>query len=133
MFFDSPSSTFSLQKKQLLRRIGPEEVPGRVRVGRSFGCAIALASSLERDVVVGCGRAEVGVARGRGARRHVLVAAGSAAALELLPPAEELDALGDDLDRGALRPVLRVPLAPVEPAVDRDRAALREEMRAALG
>src|SRR4029079_1063794 len=38
----------------------------------------------------------------------------------------------DDLDRLALGAVLGVPLAPVEPAVDRDRAALGEVLRAAL-
>src|SRR5437764_457328 len=38
----------------------------------------------------------------------------------------------DDLDRLALRSVLRVPLPPVEAAVDPDGAALGEELRAAL-
>src|SRR5439155_25104408 len=37
-----------------------------------------------------------------------------------------------DLARLPLRAVLRVPLAPLEPAVDGDRAALREVLRAAL-
>src|SRR5205085_1682850 len=49
-----------------------------------------------------------------------------------LAAAEELDVVGDDLDRLALRPVLGLPLAPVQPAVDRDGAALGEELRAAL-
>src|SRR5581483_82783 len=40
---------------------------------------------------------------------------------------------GDDLNGLALRAVLRLPLAPVEAAVDADRAALREVLRAALG
>ena len=37
-----------------------------------------------------------------------------------------------DLDRLALGAVLRLPLAPLEPAVDRDRPALREVLGAAL-
>src|SRR6476660_3712637 len=83
---------------------------------------------LERDVVVGRGR-EVGALLLRRARRHELVAAFAVAAA-----AEELDAVGDDLHGLPLaRAVGRVPLAPVEPAVDADRAALREVLRAALG
>src|ERR1044072_6925451 len=82
---------------------------------------------LERDVVVGCCR-EVGALLRR-AGRHELVAA-----LAVAATAEELDAVGDDLHRlplaGAVR---RLPLAPVEPAVDADRAALREVLRATLG
>src|SRR3954469_12044049 len=46
--------------------------------------------------------------------------------------AEELHRVGDDLDRLALRAVLALPLAPLEPAVDRDRAALRQIVRAVL-
>ena len=46
--------------------------------------------------------------------------------------AEELHGVGDDLDRLALGAVLGVPLAPLEPAVDRDRPSLREVLRAAL-
>src|SRR3954466_9628587 len=44
---------------------------------------------------------------------------------------EELDGLGDDLDRLALGVVLR-PFAPVEPAVDADRSALAQEAVAVL-
>src|SRR5439155_12857184 len=83
---------------------------------------------LERDVVVRRGGAHVGV--GGRARRHEL---SLAAALSVAAAAEELHRLGDDLDRLALGAVLRLPLAPVEPAVDGDRAALREVLRAALG
>src|SRR5438552_6920792 len=83
---------------------------------------------LERDVVV-CGRRpEVGGLRRRPGR-HELV---PAAARVVAASAEELDALGDDLDRLALGAVLRLPLAPVEAAVDADRPALREVLRAAL-
>src|SRR5438105_2020270 len=84
---------------------------------------------LERDVVVGCSR-EVGAALGGRPGRHELVAAALAA---VATAAQELDALGDDLDRLALGAVLRLPLAPVEPTVDGDGAALREVLRAALG
>src|SRR4051812_30846458 len=84
---------------------------------------------LERDVVVGRGR-EVGAFLLRRARGNELVAAPVAVAAA----AEELDALGDDLHGLPLaRAVGRVPLAPVEPAVDADRAALREVLRATLG
>src|ERR671930_1909350 len=51
------------------------------------------------------------------------------------PPAPKSavsDAVGDDLDGLPLRAVLGLPLAPVEPAVDADGAALGEELRAAL-
>src|SRR5947208_2787038 len=83
---------------------------------------------LERDVVVGRSR-EVGALLLRRARGHELVAAVAVAAAT-----EELDALGDDLHRLPLaRAVGRFPLAPVEPAVDADRAALREVLRATLG
>src|SRR5438132_3124337 len=84
---------------------------------------------LERDVVVCRRRAEIGGLRRRG-RRHELVAA---AARFVAAAAEELDRVGDDLDRLALRAVLGLPLAPVEAAVDADGPALREVLRAALG
>src|SRR5512135_3704518 len=83
---------------------------------------------LEGDVVV-CRSREVG-ALGCRARRHELVAA--AWAIAVAPTAEELDALGDDLDGLALRSVLGLPLAPVESAVDRDGAALAQVLGAAL-
>src|SRR5205823_5742493 len=93
----------------------------------SLGAAIV--SSLERDVVVGGrGRGEIRV--GRGARGHVLVRPELA---RLATRAQELDRVGDDLDRLALPgAVLRLPLAPVEPPVDGDGTTLREELRAAL-
>src|SRR5581483_12089081 len=69
--------------------------------------------------------------RGR-AGRHELVAAPAELAA-VTAAAEELHGLGDDLDGLALGAVLRLPLAPVEAAVDRHGAALREVLRAALG
>src|SRR2546421_179959 len=64
-------------------------------------------------------------AGGGGHERRLASAAGLAAA-------EDLDAVGDDLAGLSLRTVLRVPLAPVEAAVDPHRPALGEELRAAL-
>src|SRR5205085_2537271 len=93
-------------------------------------CAAEPCLSLERDVVVGAALAEVrlrGLRRGR--RGNELVAAALAAAVAA---AEELDVVGDDLDRLALGAVLRVPLPPVQAPVDRDRAALGEELGAGL-
>jgi hypothetical protein len=72
--------------------------------------------------------AEVGASRRRTARHELALAA----ALAVAAAAEELDAVGDDLDRLALRAVLRVPLAPVEAPVDADGRPLREVLRAAL-
>src|SRR5215831_3663120 len=108
----------SLQKKQLRRLICPAGPPGRrPRCCWVFSLAIPL---LERDVVVGSGR-EVGALLLRRTGGHELVAAVSVATA-----AEELDALGDDLHSLPLaRAVGRVPLPPVEPAVDADRAPLR--------
>src|SRR5438309_1491952 len=83
---------------------------------------------LEGDVVV-CRRREVGALLLPRPGGHELIAA----AVAVAPAAEELDALGDDLDGLALASVLGLPLAPVEPAVDRDRAALAQVLGAALG
>src|SRR5271166_2913204 len=49
-----------------------------------------------------------------------------------LAGAEELHVVGDDLDRLSLGAVLGLPLSPLQTAVDRDGAALREEASAAL-
>src|SRR5207253_6593717 len=105
---------------------GSGRLPGR-RAGAVAVCPSA--EPLEGDVVVRAG-GEVGVlglcGRARGDELRL------AAALGVTAAAEELDAVGDDLHRLALRSVLRVPLAPLEAAVDCDRAALAEILRAAL-
>ena len=54
------------------------------------------------------------------------------AALAVGASAEELDVVGDDLDGLALRAVLCIPLAPLEPALHGHRAALGEVLRTAL-
>src|SRR3954454_11598860 len=87
---------------------------------------------LEGDVVVagGLGR-EVGRARLRRAGGNELGAPSTA--VPVVAAAEELDVVGDDLDRLALAGAVgRLPLTPLEPSVDRDRAALGEVLRAAL-
>src|SRR6266576_4608627 len=119
------SGILSLQKTQLRRRIWPCGPPGRLRCCCwVFSLAMPL---LERDVVVGR-RREVGALL-LCPRRHELVAA----AVTVAAAAEELDAVGDDLHGLALAAaVLRLPLTPLEAAVDRDRAALRKVLRAAL-
>src|SRR6266536_104273 len=85
-----------------------------------------MRSFLERDVVVGGRRTEVGISLRRRRRGNVLRLAAALAA------AEELHRVGDHLDGLALRAVLRLPLAPLEPAVDADGAPLREVLRAVL-
>src|SRR5262249_4883864 len=83
---------------------------------------------LKRNVVVG--GSEVGIrVRRRGCGYELPLAA---AAFAVAAAAEELHRVRDDLDRLALRAVLRLPLAPVEASVDADRAPLREELRTAL-
>ena len=82
----------------------------------------------ERDVVVGVGRGAGGlefalVGRAVGALRGAVLAG--------VGGAEELDGVGDDLDRLALA-VLGVVFAPLQAAVDRDRAALGEVAGAVL-
>src|SRR5262249_7822017 len=61
--------------------------------------------------------------------RHELV---RGLADRLAAAAEELHGVGDDLHRLTLGAVLRLPLAPLEAPVDRDRAALREVLGAVL-
>src|SRR5439155_11532740 len=99
------------------------------RRGRASCCDRASVPwcSLERNVVVGGTGLEVRVGLGAGGDELV------AAALAGVAPAEELDVLGDDLDRLPLAAVLRVPLAPLEASVDPDGPALREELGAAFG
>src|SRR5581483_7997095 len=101
---------------------------GRLPPSCCWGLSLAT-PLLEGDVVVGCLR-EVRSRLGGRACRDELVAA---AALGVPAAAEELDALGDDLHGLPLRAVLRLPLAPVEPAVDADGAALAQVLRTRLG
>src|SRR3954451_22964938 len=79
----------------------------------------------ERDVVLvldaGRDRLRIGW---RVAAVAVAVGAGRAA--------EELDAVGDDVDALTARAVLRFPFVPVQAAVDGDRAALGQEAVAVL-
>ena len=58
--------------------------------------------------------------------------AATAAAAAAVTAAEELDVVGDDLDRLALRAVLGVPLAPGELPLDADRPTLGEILCAVL-
>src|SRR5687767_5619588 len=91
-----------------------------------------FATGLERDVVVARGRGPAHRGRGEVVRvgRHVALrgepAAVLTAVLAALARAEELDRVGDDLHRLAVVAFLVGELAPLEAAVDRDRAALRE-------
>src|SRR5918998_3027090 len=88
---------------------------------------------LKRDVVVrgAAGRSRLEV--GRVGRDVALRGEPGSVLLASLRAAEELDRVGDDLDALALaRAVLGLPLAPLQAPVDRDRAALREVLRAVL-
>src|SRR3954452_1902805 len=98
-------------------------------------------SGLERDVVVGGRRRRAAVppSGGRevvGRDRDVALGreavAGPAAALEALGRGQELDVVGDDVDRLTLVAVLVLVLAPLEAPVDRDRAALRQVLGGVL-
>jgi hypothetical protein len=99
-------------------------------------------AGLEGDVVFGAAatRTDAGALEVRGVGRDVALR-GEAAAVPLaaasatptVARAEELDGVGDDLDRLPFAAaVFRLPLAPVEPPFDRDRAALGEVGRAVL-
>src|SRR3954463_4866598 len=81
--------------------------------GRGRASLLLLAAASVGDVVVGRAAAEVLVACSRSCRNELALATLAAA---LTAAAEELNAVGDDLDRLALAAVLRFPLAPVEPA-----------------
>src|SRR3954451_9070023 len=75
----------------------------------------------ERDVVL------VLAAAGRDRRRLRPRRAAVVVAVGVGRTAEELDAVGDDVDALAAGAVLRFPFAPRHAPVDRDRAALGEE------
>src|ERR1700710_1184903 len=99
---------------------------------------------LERDVVfgtapapagAGCGPFEVGgVGRDVAGRREAPApTVAIASAPGAVAGAEELDRVGDDLDGLAFAAaVFGLPLTPVEPAFDRDRAALGQVVGAVL-
>src|ERR1700735_4926483 len=88
--------------------------------------------SLERNVVVACCGADrrgleipfvdgsIGTLRGP-------VSGEGPATCGVVARTQELHRVGNDIDSLALRPVLRLPLAPLQPSVDRHRAALGEE------
>src|SRR4051812_24556710 len=84
----------------------------------------------ERNVVVRGGRGSpcevAGVGRNVGLRRE------AAAVLGTLAGSQELDGIGNDIHCLALVPVLVLPLAPLEAAVERDRAPLRQVVGAVL-
>src|SRR3954451_1063904 len=124
----------------------PAAKAGDADIHRAPGCARGLEATtavaaegdgLERDVVVARGRARP--TAGRGGREVVRVDGDVRAGAEavarraaVVPRArEELDGVGDDVDRLALVALL-LPLAPLEAAVDRDRAALGEVASAVL-
>src|SRR3954454_6813168 len=99
-------------------------------------------TSSERNIVFGAaattgrGAFEVAHVRGNVAlwRREAATATtvAVATAAGTVAGAEELDAVGDDLDALPFVAALVLPLAPVEPAFDRHRAAFREVVRAVL-
>src|SRR4051794_20362647 len=126
--------------------------PAAVRLRpQSLACGARRASSLpdsrwtssERNIVLG------GVATARRGGFEIAhvgrdvalrgsesapVAAATAVAAAARPVAgsEELDGVGDDLDALSFVAALVLPLAPVEPAFDRNRAAFREVVGAVL-
>src|SRR5687767_2071060 len=109
------------------KETGPQRREPRQETGLSKHTR-ERAGGLVRDVVVGRGRGgrgAVGDAGGRGRGEVVRVdgdvgAGGEAAsaAAAFLATAEELDVVGDDLDRLAVVALLVLPLAPLESAVD---------------
>src|SRR5689334_14343916 len=99
------------------------------------GAAVARRrDSLEGDVVVGCGGSASAYGGGLeiGGVYGDVGAGGEASAALLAASAEELDAVGDDVDGLALVALGGLPLAPLEAAVDRDAAALGQVLGAVL-
>src|SRR6266508_450985 len=97
-----------------------------------YSCVLATPGS-ERNVVVR--RPPGGYRRLRevgGVRRNVALRRETAAVLAALAGAEELNGVGNDIDRLPLVAALVLPLAPLEPPVDRDRPPLGEVLRAVL-
>src|SRR5262249_26328102 len=96
---------------------------------RAVAAACPWSGPSERDVVVGAPCAEVCVlGLRRGTRGDELVLA----ALAVAPAAQELDALGHGFAGLPLRPVLGVPLTPLETPIDGNRATLRQVLGATL-
>src|SRR4051794_24875344 len=97
---------------------------------------VPLPQPLEGDVVVGgrgAARGARGLEVGRVGRDVTLRGeAPAATVLATLAAAQELDGVGDDVDRLALLALGGVPLAPLEPAVDGHGAALRQVLGAVL-
>src|SRR3954471_17752808 len=106
---------------------GAMSAAGHVLLPRELAPTCSIS---ERNVVVRGGRGSpcevAGVGRNVGLRRE------TAAVLATLAGSQELDGIGNDIHCLALVPVLVLPLAPLEPAVERDRAPLREVVRAVL-
>src|SRR3954463_14991897 len=88
---------------------------------------------LEGNVVVGGRRGEVGGGRGAALRGTRGDERAPAATVAVSSATEELDVVGDDLDRLALAGAVgRLPLTPLAPAVDRHRAPFAEILGATL-
>src|SRR3954453_7788183 len=84
----------------------------------------------ERNVVVRGGRGGPCEVPGVGGDFGLWLEA--AAVLGTLAGSQELDGIGNDIHCLALVPFLVVPLAPLEPAVERDRTPLGQVIRAVL-
>src|SRR5581483_11774879 len=89
------------------------------------------------DVLVGGGAAgrcglEIPFVDGDVAASGAPVARESASAGAFFTAAQELHRVGNDIDCLPFRALLGLPLAPLEPSVDRDRAALGQIARGVL-
>src|SRR5437764_3611993 len=89
-------------------------------------------AGLERDVVLFTAAGHSGLLEVGGISGDVGLALEAVAAPAAVARAQELDRVGDDLDRLALASVLALPLAPLEPALDRDRPSLGAVIGAVL-
>src|SRR5205823_2425510 len=107
------------------------EVRGSSVPSRSKHASSHARVGSERDVVVGRAAATAGRRRGEvvggdgdvALRREAVAAV---AVAEALGAREELDVVGDDVDRLALVAVLVLELPPLQATIDGDRAPLRE-------
>src|SRR3954453_10079244 len=128
-------SIFSRQYGQGLRRPPPGgpflSRLRRSRVGvppRCFATSAPAASysGSERDVVVRCPRRGRRLLEVAGVGRDVTLRREATAVLAAITRPEELDGVGNDIDGLPLVASLVLPLAPLEPAVDRDGSPLLE-------